>query len=1064
MSMQSAKGQSQVCARCGAALKHCAMGRLCPSCMLQGGLHEPGPGAASGADPVTCGSPTASAASLPQCFGGYELLEIIARGGMGVVYKARQKSLNRIVAVKMLLSGQFAEPKFVQRFRAEAEAVAQLQHPNIVVIHEIGECEGQPFFSMDYVEGKNLAQMSAGFGSRGVEFHRCADLLKTIAEAVHYAHERGIIHRDLKPSNVLIDSFGRPRITDFGLAKRLTGDSDLTLSGQVLGSPNYLPPEQAEPKRGKVGAASDVYALGAILYHLVTGRPPFQADSLTTLLRQVIEAEPVAPRSLNPSIPRDLETICLKCLEKDAPRRYQTAQQMADEIGRFLEGKPILARPANAAGKVLRWCRRQPALAGLSAGLVLSLVSGLTVALWQMQRARTGESLALRQVYASDMNLVQRSIEEGDLGSATKLLNKHRPGEKAGDDLRGWEWRYLWGRLRSDEQYRLTQQSKPFVSLALAPDGDLLALRQERGDIQLWDLAKRQLVGTLTNRGDALAMAFSADGRFIASANQNAGGTNVVSFWDIGTRQILRNLPQPSAVLSLALSPDGKHLATFNWDPRVRLWEIESGKLILDLPASEAVNTAQRIPLFSPDGKTLALGEMQGQIRLLDLATRAIREIPPPMGGNGVSALAFSPDSRLLASGHGQSDGTIRLWDVTTMKQVGNFDGHRSYVTKLVFAPNGQTLYSASADQSICVWDIGQRKPMARLQGHTSGLSGLALCRDQQTLVSCAEDGSVRVWDPRLESQQRFQAVLPVQVGGIFGAVFTSDSRRLITASLTNEVTSWDCATGKETERIPAFGTNNLSIALSPDERLLAVGDREGTLKIWDTQKHHLVREWKPHSLPILKLCFLAGGKSLLSLAMNPHQPAEAKWWEIPSWRESRFDLLEGKPCYGISQSANCQLVAFCSGGESLTVWDSIPDRMLASIGHGGLSPALSPDNRLIAGTYGRGARIWELVSGRQLAVLEQSANEVTSVTFSPDGKRLVTGFRTGGNLQPALRVWDYKIERVVLSLYSHGNWSGWTGFSPDGNTLVTIGWFGTVDLYHAPSWEEIEAAEKGAR
>ena len=280
--------------------------------MLQGGLHAAEPGGPADAQPEACGLTPAPVASLPQSFGDYELLEIIARGGMGVVYKARQKSLNRIVAVKMLLSGQFAEPKFVQRFRAEAEAVAQLQHPNIVAIHEIGECDGQPFFSMDYVEGKSLAQVSAEFGSRGLEFHRCADWLKTIAEAVHYAHERGIIHRDLKPSNVLIDSFDRPRITDFGLAKRLTGDSDLTLTGQVLGSPNYLPPEQAEPKRGKVGAASDVYALGAILYHLVTGRPPFQADSLTTLLRQVIETEPVAPRSLNPSIPRDLETICLK--------------------------------------------------------------------------------------------------------------------------------------------------------------------------------------------------------------------------------------------------------------------------------------------------------------------------------------------------------------------------------------------------------------------------------------------------------------------------------------------------------------------------------------------------------------------------------------------------------------------------------------------------------------------------------------------------------------------------------------------------------------------------------
>jgi len=251
----------------------------------------------------------------PRRLGDYEVLEEIGHGGMGTVYKARQLRLDRVVALKLLPFGQYSRLDLLQRFRSEATAAAALQHPNIVAVHDVGEHEGQPYYSMDYVQGRTLADIvSAG----PLPVKRAASYLKTIAEAVHYAHQRGILHRDLKPANVLIDEQDQPRITDFGLAKRLsesqasTLDPQLTLSGQVLGSPNYLPPEQAEPKRGAVGPPTDVYGLGAILYHLVTGRPPFQAESLTTLLRQVMEVEPVSPRSLNPSISTDQETICLR--------------------------------------------------------------------------------------------------------------------------------------------------------------------------------------------------------------------------------------------------------------------------------------------------------------------------------------------------------------------------------------------------------------------------------------------------------------------------------------------------------------------------------------------------------------------------------------------------------------------------------------------------------------------------------------------------------------------------------------------------------------------------------
>ena len=292
-------------------------------------------------------------------FGDYDLLEEIARGGMGVVYKARQRNLGRIVAVKMILAGSLAGKEFVQRFRTESAAAAILQHPNIVAIHDVGVHDGRHYFSMDYVEGQNLAQL---VGQQPLAPARAARYVETIAAAIHYAHERGILHRDLKPSNVLIDANDQPRITDFGLARRLDGDSSLTLTGQVLGSPNFMPPEQAGGGRGKVGRPSDVYALGGILYHLLTARAPFQADSLEHLITQVLHAEPVSPRLLNPSIPRDLETITLKCLEKEPSRRYQTAQELADELGSFPAPRTDSRPPHHGAGETLAL---GPAQAGL---------------------------------------------------------------------------------------------------------------------------------------------------------------------------------------------------------------------------------------------------------------------------------------------------------------------------------------------------------------------------------------------------------------------------------------------------------------------------------------------------------------------------------------------------------------------------------------------------------------------------------------------------------------------------------------------------------------------------
>ena len=287
---------------------------------------------------------------VPRMFGEYKLLHEIARGGMGVIYKARQVRLNRIVALKMILTGQLASEADLVRFRTEAEAAAALQHPNIVAVHEVGEHEGQCYFTMDFVEGQSLASLIRESPLSAV---RAAHYVRTLAEAMQYAHEKGTLHRDLKPANVLIDRFDKPQITDFGLAKRIAGGSDLTGTGQILGTPSYMPPEQAQGKHDQIGPPSDVYALGAILYELLTGRPPFRAETPLDTLMQVLDAEPAAPRLLNPTVPRDLEDICLKCLEKAPHARYPSAQALADDLGAFLRGEPVSAE-RGAVSRLMR--------------------------------------------------------------------------------------------------------------------------------------------------------------------------------------------------------------------------------------------------------------------------------------------------------------------------------------------------------------------------------------------------------------------------------------------------------------------------------------------------------------------------------------------------------------------------------------------------------------------------------------------------------------------------------------------------------------------------------------
>ena len=414
----------RTCSSCSAPLPDDPPGGLCPQCLIAGVL-APG-------DRV-------------QYFGNYELLEEIALGGMGIVWRARQTSLNRVVALKMIRGGILADADDVRRFLAEAEAAANLQHPNIVAIHEVGECDGQHYFSMDFVDGKNLADFCDG---RPLPANQAAGLIATIADAVQFAHQRGILHRDLKPQNVMIDTAGAPHLTDFGLAKRMDVASSLTQTGAVLGSPSYMAPEQAQGRADRIGPHTDVYALGAILYEMLAGRAPFRGESPAETMMRVIQDEPAAPSKRNSDVPRDLETICLKCLEKEPSRRYATARDLAEDVRRFLGHEPILARPASALRKAESWVRRHPSIL---AGAITLLVFGLLCAvdyLAQQNAFLRAQQINPGLVRAPGEHL--KSLKQWDglallvMGNAALWISAWRTKH-----ARRTEWRDMWNRENS---------------------------------------------------------------------------------------------------------------------------------------------------------------------------------------------------------------------------------------------------------------------------------------------------------------------------------------------------------------------------------------------------------------------------------------------------------------------------------------------------------------------------------------------------------------------------------------------------------------------------------------
>jgi eukaryotic-like serine/threonine-protein kinase len=926
-------------------------------------------------------------------FGAYELLSEVARGGMGVVYKARQASLNRIVAVKLILSGLHAAPADVERFYAEAEAAALLDHPGIVPIFDVGEYQGRHYISMGYVDGRSLAdRLTEG----PLAARAAAELVRTVCDAVQYAHERNVIHRDLKPGNILLDRDGRPRITDFGLAKCLTDDAGRTATGQMLGTPSFMPPEQAAGKLDLIGPASDVYALGAILYTLLTGRPPFQAASSIDTLRQVIDNEPVRPSDLAPGTPRDLETIALKCLQKPTRERYASVRDLGEDLQRFLDGRAIVARPVSRWERGWRWCRRNPYMAALGGTVALLAVISTAAAL---------AAFSLSESRRVQLARAEKATQAETAAKQVALIAKENESEK------------LWGSyLAAARAGRMSRQpGQRFASLRAI--NAALALPVPKGRSR--DELRTEAIAALLlpdlepmeqwPREAKNVLAATVDAAFHRYARGDDEGR--VSIRRVSDDAELLQLPgdgPPPEYRAMAFSSSGRYfMQAREMRKKVtrRIWDLQR--------PSKPVLTCNAAYDFSPDGRRLATVENDGSIGVYDLATGK-RQIHPKPAGFVADLIAWNPRrSTLLVNKI--KDKSYRLLDLET----GAYSRSISVsfeIVNAVWHPEGRILAMVDADPSLhpkihlVVAETGapyapplesQRAPDAILRFNGAG----------DRLMATDWSGLWRLWDVRTGQ------LLLTQPGGGNELRFSDDDRMAGIAGDKQRIWLFRFESGREFTKIVRLGPAGSRIAnpdfgscqLDPEGRLLALIIVGGTA-IFDAVRGEETAFFRAGGSP-----FGVDGSG----ALFTHGPAGLRRWPLT------LDKTTGSRVYGP------------------------PERLAAPLGHmeGGQGCAACK-GVMVFPDFNFGAIELLLPEKRQIELKPQE--DVRRCAVSRDGRWVATGSH-GALKGPCAKIWDAKTGHFARDLPVSRFCS--VKFSPDGKWLLTSG--GGARLWSVGNWSE---------
>ncbi|HBV63395.1 MAG TPA: hypothetical protein DEF45_10280 [Rhodopirellula sp.] len=1028
-------------------------------------------------------------------FGDYQLLEEIGRGGMGAIFRARQISLNRIVAVKVILQGQFTTMNDVRRFHAEAESAAVLRHEGIVPIYASGEYEGNPYFSMQFIEGNTLANLIA---SKAMNDRTAARLLSSIADAVAYAHSKGIIHRDLKPSNILINKHGAPIITDFGLAKRTDTDPNLTGTGQIIGTPNYMSPEQASGLNHLISTRSDIYSLGAILYAMCAGKPPFDAGTIIETLKQVTTELPAPMQRAKHRVDRDLETIAFKCLDKNPSCRYQSASELKEDLHRYLDHEPIKASATSLATRTSRWFRRNPALALLSsiiASMVIALAIGGPIIAYRQSKLQksTRESLEKQNKLAQELrgttasinaNLIKIYAERGDAAVNAGNLLEALPSYTAA--LRGsieagqreWGHRFRVGSILQHAAVPIAMWEMPSqpVVAAISRNKEYLACATRNGDLCIWNITTKKQLYTQTSERRVVSanlQFFANDEKLLHTTGSTlrvldlatpatplldiqmeamiraavvdednklclVGKRNgTVTLLDINSGEVIHRAEKhQDTVKSVAISRRAGRFISACERGTTKLFDLETGHVIHTANQNAAVNHVE----FSPDGKKYLAASDDNTLLILDSETgqpysKAIR------CSSNIKAAKFSHASSEVATG--TSDCLVQIWDVETSKLLIPAMKHENAILSLEFKHDDTLLTSSSTDHSTGVWDTVTGDAICPPMPHSYIVENSFFLPGHCVLTTCG-DRMVRKWQLLTKPRSAKKTTTDV-ISNTF--TMSSNGSLLITGGTDGLVRITNTEIRNQRPSMIEHGVEIKCLAVSVDQNLLAVGDANSSTTIYhiggpETQltagnapppvaKHVPVRMRDESKTALLSLQFSPDGTKLLVV----HDSNAA----------FVFDSQEGELLYTLRHSRALLNAAFSTDGAQLLSSSRDGTAMLwnaktgASTGIEAVHTdyvdafAISPNNHLIAtGSRDHTARILNAKTGETVGPPLQHHGGIVSIAFAPNGESIATGCRDG-----FARIWHLdQLDSPVTMRVGLGR--TFVQYTPDGKILLT--------------------------